>query len=266
MKPEDLEELKAWFSDYVHGFYKRDHDYNRPIRLKEDHTRRVCQNITELGRALGLLNHDLVLAETMSLFHDVGRFKQYADHGTFNDRISVNHAKLGIRQLATRGVLSVCTKGERRLITKAIAYHNALTLPAGEDEETLFYARLLRDADKLDIWKVFIDYYQERKTKPNTVVEIGLPDKPLCSQKIIDALNENRFARMQDLRTLSDFKLLQISWVFDLNFAPSFQIVQERAYIDQIAATLPDSKEITAAVDRARHHVNRHLSSVVAEN
>ncbi|MBW2192946.1 MAG: HD domain-containing protein [Deltaproteobacteria bacterium] len=266
MNPEDLERLKAWFSGYVHGFYKRDPDYNLPIRLKEDHTRRVCRNMTDLGKALGVSNHDLVLAETMALFHDVGRFKQYADHGTFNDRISVNHAKLGIRQLATRGILSVLTRDERRLITKAIAYHNAPILPTEEDEETLFYARLLRDADKLDIWKVFVDYYQERKTKPNIVVEIGLPDEPVCSQKILDALHKKSFARMQDLKTLNDFKLLQISWVFDLNFGPSFQIVQERAYIDKIEATLPDSEDVMTAVDRARDHVKHHLPSAAVEN
>ena len=91
--------------------------------------------------------------------------------------------------------------------------------------------RLLRDADKIDIWKVVIDYYHKRDKNPNSIVEIGLPDNPVFSQKIIEALNKSRIARMQDLKTLNDFKLLQISWVFDLNFIPSFKAVKSRKYI-----------------------------------
>lgn len=264
MDREDLNNFKEWFSEYVSGFYRKDAAYDLPIRLKEEHTRRVCEDMVALGKALGLAGRDLVLAETMALFHDVGRFRQYADYGTFNDRISANHARLGVRQLATLRVLSACTRDEKRLITTAIAYHNLARLPENPDEKTIFYARLLRDADKLDIWKVFIDYYQERKTKPSAVVEIGLPDEPRCSKEIVEALRAQRFARLQDLRTLNDFMLLQISWVFDLNFAPSFQMVHERAYIDQIEVFLPDSKEVAAAVDRARDYVAQRLKAVAS--
>ena len=153
----------------------------------------------------------------------------------------------------------MCTRDERRLITRAIAFHNALALPETDAPRQLFFMRLLRDADKLDIWQVFIDYYQERKTKPSAVIEIGLPDGPGYSKQIVEALNTQNFARMQDLKTLNDFKLLQISWVFDLNFAPSFQIVRDREYIERIAATLPGQKEIAAAVERARDYVARCL-------
>lgn len=259
MNRNDLKDLKKWFANYVNGFYTDDPAGNRIIRLKETHTGGVCRNIVMLGKALGLSHKEMVLAETMALFHDTGRFKQYAVYGTFNDKASVNHARLGIRQMAIHRVLSGFTTDEKRLITRAIAYHNAATLPENENSNHLFYMRLLRDADKLDIWQVFIDYYQARKKEPNSVIEIGLPDDPLCSPKIVDALHERRFAKIEDLKTLNDFKLLQISWVFDLNFTPSFQAVQRRRYIEQIAATLPDSEVITTAIDQARDYVKRFL-------
>ena len=121
----------------------------------------------------------------------------------------------------------------------------------------MFFARLLRDADKLDIWKVFIDYYRKPKKTPKSVIDFGLPDDPVCSPKIIDAVTENRFVRMRDLNTVNDFKLLQISWVFDLNFTPSFQKVQRLGYIEKIAATLPQSTDIAAAVDQAKNYVKQ---------
>lgn len=259
MNREDLKHLKSWFANYVADFYTDDPRDIYAIRLKEKHTERVCENIIMLGNALGLQDQEMILAETMGLFHDIGRFRQYAVYGTFNDMVSENHAKLGLREMAKHKVLAVCTRDEKRWITKAIAYHNAASIPERKDEKTLFFIRLLRDADKLDIWKVVIDYYKKRDKEPNSLLEIGLPDDPTYSPQILAAIRKGRMVLMRNLRTLNDFKLLQISWVFDLNFVPSFQAVKTREYIEQIEATLPHSKEITEAVSHAHDYVNRHL-------
>ena len=259
MTRDDLNYLKTWFTEYVSNFYSDDPDYNHLIRLKEEHTIRVCCNIAMLGKELGLSDQDMVLAETIALFHDIGRFKQYAVYHTFNDFISENHARLGLRQMAIHGVLSACSTAEKRLITRSIAYHNAAVLPANEDDNNLFFMRLLRDADKLDIWKLFIDYYNEREKNHNSAVELGLPDDPVCSQQVIESLHQRKFVRTQDLKTLNDFKLLQISWVYDLNFVPSFQAVQNRKYIEKLEEILPQSKEIKKAVQYAHDHVNSFL-------
>ncbi len=260
MSPKDLQQLKAWFETYVSGFYTDDPMHNRTIRLKEKHTDHVCRNMIVLGNAMDLSDQDMMLAETMGLFHDIGRFKQYAVYGTFKDSESENHALLGLRELASHDVLAGCTKNEKNWIFKAIACHNALKIPVGENGKTLLFIRLLRDADKLDIWRVFIEYYKSRDEQPNPVVEIGLPDDPYVSPKVLAALNENRFVLFQDLKTSGDFKLLLVSWVFDLNFKCSFRLVKERHYIEKIEATLPPSKQISAAIKHARDYVERSLS------
>jgi len=259
MNRKDLARLKTWFNGYVSGYYTDDSRYNHPILLKENHTKRVCENIIMLGKAMGLSDYDLILAETMALFHDIGRFEQYAKYGTFSDIASENHAKLSLRQMATHGVLSENTGDEKRLITKAIAYHNAAALPDVKDQKELFYMRLLRDADKLDIWKVVLDYYHERDNFQSSAIELDLPDDPIWSGKILEAVMNKKIARMEDLKTLNDFKLLQISWVFDLNFAPSFKAVKKRKYLHQIEETLPQSSDIAGALAMAHSYVKSHL-------
>ena len=119
--------------------------------------------------------------------------------------------------------------------------------------------RLLRDADKLDIWKVVIDYYHERDHFQSSAIELDLPDDPIWSGKILEAVMNKKIARMENLKTLNDFKLLQISWVFDLNFAPSFKAVENRKYLSQIEATLPQSPDIADAVAIAHSYVKSHL-------
>jgi len=64
---------------------------------------------------------------------------------------------------------------------------------------------------------------------------------------------------MQDLKTLNDFKLLQIGWVYDLNFVPSFQIVKKKKYLEKLEEALPQSKEIKEAVKLAHNHVNSFI-------
>ena len=107
MNPNDLEQLKKWFADYVAGFYTDNPTHNSTIRLKEKHTERVCENMILLGKALGLSDEEMVLTEIMALFHDVGRFKQFAIYGTFKDVESENHALLGLRELVAHNVLDV---------------------------------------------------------------------------------------------------------------------------------------------------------------
>jgi hypothetical protein len=259
MKPEDFKQWIKWFKVYVSGYLAENPDDNHAIRLKEEHTYRVCGNITLLSKKLGLSPGDILLAKTMALFHDLGRFKQYRRYGTFNDRASQNHAELGVAEIAAHGILSVCRQPEIELITGAIAHHNAAALPEGREERTLFFMRLLRDADKLDIWRVFCDYYRQRRQRPgeppNQTIELGLPDLPACSPAVVVALQEGRYARMEDLRTLNDFKLLQISWVYDLNFQPSFKTLQRRGYIEQIATEVPQTNEIGTIVKKSLAYV-----------
>ena len=255
MKNSDLIRLKSWFADYVSGYYTADSEYNRAISLKEEHTKRVCDNIVMLCKALDLSAQEMLLAETMALLHDIGRFKQYAVYGTFKDMDSKNHARLGLQQIGIHKILNIFSKYEKRLIAKAVAYHNTAVLPKTEDENTLFFIRLLRDADKLDIWKVFIDYYNEREKNPNPTIELGLPDEPVCSPQVLQTLKECKTVRINDLKTLNDFKLLLIGWAFDLNFVPSFQALQSHKYLEQLALTLPQSKEVKEAVKRAHDHV-----------
>jgi len=263
MHADDLKRFRTWFSSYVEKYYTGDPVRDQPVKLKQQHTERVCKEIVMLGQALNLSTHDMLLAETMALFHDVGRFEQYATHRTFKDSSSENHAELGIRELTKHKVLSICTEEEQALITKAIGYHNVRTLPADKDESerTLFFARLLRDADKLDIWRVFIDYYERQDEDLNSTIVLGVSDEPHCSPKILEALREHRMADLKDMATLNDFKLLQISWVYDLNLRPTFHTVRDREYVDRIAAHLPQTDEIQQVLSIVKTYLRKKASS-----
>lgn len=255
-----LDELKSWFSRYCRGFYAEDAADNRNYLLKEQHTYRVCENINLLTGSLALAENERLTAEAIALFHDLGRFEQYRRHKTFRDAISVNHAALGVQVLSAERVLEDLPTEERSTIFRAVTLHNAYLLPSSLDERELFFTRLVRDADKLDIWEVFISYYELPEEERASAVGLGFPDLPECSPGVVECLNRREMVHLSALKTLTDFKLLQLSWVFDLNFPAAFRLVLERDCLGRLAATLPPDAAVRSAVQLVREFAARRAA------
>lgn len=247
--------LRTWFADYIRSFKSRDENLKSNAELKENHSRRVCEEILNIGRHLGLGINEMRMAEIIALLHDVGRFEQYARYQTFVDARSVNHAELGVKILKENKVLKELDEQTRELALRAILVHNLAHLPEMEEENCLFFSRLLRDADKLDIWRVVIDYYYRSNPERNAVIEYGLPDTPGISKEVYQDLMEERIVSIEHLHNLSDFKLLQVGWIYDINFQPTYEAILHRKYLDKLRKSLPDSPEI----NKIFSHVNSYL-------
>ena len=256
---EIVKELENWFNNYVRKFKSGNLDRRQNIILKEEHTRRVCKEISGIGEEIGLSSEDLCLAKAVALFHDIGRFEQYARYQTFVDRDSVNHAVLGVKILKKNGVLNRLDKSVQDLILRVILYHNRFALPQKETGECLFFAKLLRDADKLDIWRVVTDYYRREDGKQNAAIELGLPDTPGISSDVYKDLIEKRMVDIAHLRNLNDFKLLQTGWIYDINFMQTFRCIQERGYLEMIRDVLPKSEEITEIFNVLHAYINKQI-------
>jgi hypothetical protein len=247
MKPDHVLRLKAWFASYTRSFMTGKTQIDSPLELKIEHTARVCDNICQLGRSLDLTDGQLCLAETIGLFHDLGRFEQYRRYRTFNDRQSANHARLSIDVLNQTAVLDPLTAGEKAAIIDAIRFHNAPRLPANHPPASMVFMRLIRDGDKLDIWKIFADYYRHHR-RPEPAIIQHLPELPTWEEKIVKAITDKRMARFQDMKSLNDFKLLQLSWVFDLHFPETFTQAKKRGDLAAIARSLPDDRILRHAI------------------
>ncbi|GAK59709.1 metal-dependent phosphohydrolase, HD subdomain [Candidatus Vecturithrix granuli] len=262
MYKKQLEALRQRFETYVGMFTSNNPEIQRNMDLKQEHTLRVCWEIRQLGEQLNLDTSDLYLAEVMALFHDIGRFEQYTRYQTFGDSHSVNHAELGVQVLQRQGMLDLLDNATQNLILRVIFYHNLATVPQDETPQCLFFTRLLRDADKLDIWKVVIDYYYDGNGHRNDAISLGFPDTPGISDEVYTDLMARRIVDMQHLHNLNDFKLLQVGWIYDINFAPTFQAIQKRRYLKQIRATLP----LLAQIERIFETIDDYLEVRLSTN
>ncbi len=259
MDQSELHNLRQWFSEYCRSFYSDEPADQKNIVTKEEHTYRVCVNMAEIALHLRLDEHRTALAGAIALFHDVGRFIQYQRYRTFRDSISANHAALGAGVLTQHNVLADLPDRERKLILRAVTLHNVFEIPVGIDEKDLLFVKMVRDADKLDIWRIFIEYYASKEEDRASAVGLGLPDTPDYSPDVMASLFQRQMVHLTALRTLNDFRLLQLAWIFDLNFVRSFQLVIERSIIDGLAATLPKTDDIGEVIDVIRRYVDSKL-------
>ncbi|TAN43313.1 MAG: HD domain-containing protein [Nitrospirae bacterium] len=262
MRSEDLSRFKTWFSDFCRSYYTNSEEDNKNIRLKEDHTKHVCSLMADITSSLGLDENRSLIAQTTALFHDVGRFPQYKKYKTFKDSASTNHGALGAETLIEHDALSGIPADEMNQILTAVKFHNAYTLADIADPEALLQLKLVRDADKIDIWKLFYLYYVSAEEERPSAVALGLADRPEYSERVLSCIFNKQLARLADLTTLNDFKLLKLTWLFDLNFKISFKIFAEKDYLGLIVSTLPQTDGVFKARDFLEKYIKEKLETI----
>ena len=237
--------FKKWFCDYVAGFYGRDSFVNANLKLKEKHTLRVHKEMLYLVNELGLSVNQGRIAEVTALFHDIGRFKQFVKYRTYNDCRSTNHCLLGLDVLRETKILTGLSAGEKQLIEKAVKYHGEKQLPKTLNGEPLLFAQLVRDADKLDVFYTVISYYRQFKKNPKKFnLELEFPDNRNYSAEVVDDILNGRRTSYSRLRTFNDMKLLQLGWVYDVNFVPTLKRIKKRRFMETIISFLPQTADV----------------------
>lgn len=259
MTDEQYHLFTRWFKQYTRTFRETNPTHQQSLDLKEEHTFEVCSITDRITLALRLPENTRRIAAAIALFHDLGRFPQYQRYRTFHDLASENHAKLSLRELTKHQVLHALEPAERHLICRAIILHNRRRLPCHLDPETLLHCRLIRDADKVDILRVMAKEYTMPETHQNPVVTLGLSPKPNIRDEVYHSLFKGPTMSYNDLATTNELKLLQMSWVFDINFHPTFEILKEKNFLSIIAETLPDTPLRQKALKFVQAHIELRL-------
>jgi putative nucleotidyltransferase with HDIG domain len=234
-----LQEKRSWFLDYVSGFYGPDDEINANIKLKEEHSLEVADNMKELAEHLRLGREHTELAEFVGLFHDLGRFEQLKRFRTFKDRESMDHGSLGAELLEELDLLANFQPDKRRAVKQAVIYHNKRTVPE-LDEQAALFTNMVRDADKLDILRIAVDHY---KNGGNDTVTLHLPNTPEISTHVFEDFMQERGINYDEMATITDFKVLQLGWIYEFNFDYSLKKVRELGHIRSLLEVLPPGEK-----------------------
>jgi len=265
MEQNDLEQLGRWLEQYAASFASGDPVAHNSLKSRYEHTLRTCQEMAYLTEALALAPHQECTAQAIALLHDIGRFEQFIRYGTFFDHVSTDHGILGAKILCQTGVLSHLDTEEQEKIKTAVKCHNRRALPEDLPESHRFFAELIRDADKLDIFQTALDYYQRRQKDPQAPKwELELSEEPTCSPEVVHALLAGQQIAHCQLQTVHDMQLAQIAWIYDVQFAPTYQRLQDRDVLAHLVGLLPEGSPREHILESAALHINTRIGAVHA--
>lgn len=262
---EILKEAHQWMDEYMKSFYCDDQDIMFGIRMKEKHTGYVTAHARELALHLGLDEHEAGLAELMGLLHDVGRFRQWQLYKTFVDARSEDHADLGVKVIRELPFFDRLAETDREVLLFAIGNHNKKEIQQTNSRRQLLFARIIRDADKLDIFRVLAPYLtvDEEAGQQSATIQRFMkgPNGEATGEKGVFAPGFlERFVNGQQvdytmIRTNEDRKLVRLMWVYDVNFAWTLRRIRDKGYIDAIIANLPQLPQVELGVQRLKKYV-----------
>ena len=240
--------------DFAAGFRTGPSEHDANVDLKLDHSLRVMDEAEAILDTLDLAPDDRATCLLAALYHDVGRFEQLRRFNTFDDSKSVNHGALGCRILGREPFLDALEPARRRVARAAVAVHNRRRLPRGLEPGVVMAARLVRDADKLDIYRVMIEHLSsDEEFKP--VVTLGVrPHPERYTPQLLDAVLEGRQGDYRRMAWTNDFKLLLLSWVHSMHFSAARRALAERGLVRAVLDTLPDApefRELARRLDQA---------------
>ena len=234
--------------------YAAGYDVSDPkIQLKIAHTARVARLCERIAASAGVKEPEL--AWLSGMLHDIGRFEQVRRYHTFSDARSVNHALLGAELLFAEGLLPRFAPGltpeQERILEAAVRHHSAYRLPEGLPPEEGAYCRILRDADKLDIFRVNCETPLEEIYNVSTRELRNSPVSEGVRQCFINRTAVPRNER----RSPADYAVAIVCLKFELVFPVSRAIAREQGYVDRLLSFQSDNAETAEWFTYMQNHV-----------
>lgn len=269
------------FAEYVRNYDPSD----EKIKLKIDHTYRVAGLCQRIAESLGLSEPDVDIAWLLGMLHDIGRFEQIRRFGTFNDVQSVDHAEFGADLLFKEGLIRKFAEGyyeecelaepenqedeqiiknnehhnkDTGLLEMAIRQHNKYRVKEDLTERQRMFCDILRDADKVDIFKVNADIPME------IIYDVTTEElkNGIITKEVLESFYKKETVLKSVRRSAVDHIVGHISLLFELVYKESYRQAKEQGYVYKLLDFKSDVPEVNAEFDDMRKYVDEFLMEI----
>ena len=212
--------------------YLKDYDLdNGSIQLKIRHTYEVVKKSEYIAKGLNLDEENIELAKVIALLHDIGRFEQIKKFSDFSDK-KIEHAEFGVKVLFEDNLITKFIEDRKydNIISKAIYNHNKFKIEDNLNDIELLHSKIIRDSDKIDNFRV--KQYDKLEDMFPKIYNKETINYENISQKVYDDFMKHKCIKLEDRKTIIDYWVCVIAFIFDLNFDISLKYVKEKDYID----------------------------------
>ena len=248
----NLEKVKEQFIKYTEKYDMKE----EKIKAKQTHSLRVMEISKQIAEGLQLSQEEIELATLIGLLHDIARFEQYTQFKTYKDLESFDHGDYGAKILQKDIRKYIETEQYDEIIIKAVKNHNKFKIEEGlTDKETLF-AKIIRDADKIDIYYQGVVRFWKGKEQ-----EV---ENSIISEDVIEQIRNSSQTKRKLKETPIDNVMRVIAFIFDINFESSFKIMKKEDYINKILNRYDMKDEYTKQqVEEIRQIVNGYIQDKI---
>lgn len=242
----DVERIKSEFKKH----YKK-YDFNdTAIVRKYYHSLRVMELSRVIAKYADFNDNDAEIAAIVGLLHDYARFEQWTNYNTYSDIDSIDHGDLAVKKLFDDNEIVNYSLKEENYdeIYDAIKYHNKYSIPDNLTEHNTLLCKIIRDADKLDIFYLL-------GINKNLLEE----DTDLISEKIESEFFQNKCLDRNDAKSKNDLIVLSLAMVFDLNFNYSFKYLLDKNLIWRMYDNIVDKKKFKKYFDYVDKYIKRKV-------
>lgn len=234
------------------------------FNLKVVHTYHVVNNAKKIATQLSLSEEDINLAELIALLHDIGRFEEITFLKQF-DSVKFDHASYGVKMLFEDNIIRYFIEDNKydEIIKIAIDSHSRFAIKDGLNERCLLHSKIIRDADKLDNFRV----KKEEKIEaifPGKAKDKNDMENSTLSDKVYETIKNNHCVDIHDRVTLLDYWVCVLAFVFDLNFKQSYEIVKDNNYINILIDRFSyNDLETKKKMEDIRNIMNNYINNKV---
>ena len=250
----NLEKAKLEFIKYTQNYDLE----NENIQRKQLHSLRVMEISKEIAKGLQLDQEEIELATLIGLLHDIARFEQYTQFKTYKDLESFDHGDFGAQILEKDIRKYVENKQFDEIIIKAVKNHNKFKIEEGLTKTEELYAKIIRDADKIDILYETVEIFWKGKES-----EV---ENSIISEDVIQQIEDKSQIKQKLEESPVDKIMKFIAFIFDMNFKISFKILKDEDYINKILNRYNFKDEYTKQkVEEIRIIANKYINEKIKE-
>lgn len=261
MNAKQLDQFKAAVQEYIVPFFEHiTEKQNALTELKRRHTYCVSSICREIAEREGWSESEIYLAEIAGLMHDIGRFEQIRQYSSFNDSETVDHGDFGFELAQSLEFMQILPAPERELVLNVIHYHNKKDIPSQLPEASLRLLKLVRDADRLDIYRVVLEAFESGDLFKHPEIQMGLSTDHAASPDVVAKVLAKESVPYTIMRTLGDRLLLQVSWLFLMSSRTAIELFHERKVLRGFKKIMPDEPTVKPVFEFAAAYLRERLN------
>ncbi|MDD2376739.1 MAG: HD domain-containing protein [Clostridia bacterium] len=218
----NIDRIRDTFDNFIKDYDKTNH----MIDMKYKHAIDVANNALNIARSIGLDEEGRYLAYIVGILHDIGKFEQVKLYKTLDDTNTVDHVNYGCDILKNGLIRQFINENKYdEIIIKTIQNHNKFCIDSSFSDDEKLYCSILRDSDKLDVFK--------RLSEGQFEDNYNVTKDMIISPEISLQINKKHPIEFSLGNNNLDKVLLRLSMIYDINYAYTLKTIKQNDYLNK---------------------------------